>query len=163
MTSLLKLVFDECVPRQSMVAMAGYLLNSQSPPQVKHIVEFQGQGIADSVWIPQYAADGWVAITADRARRGTGGPAEKLPLLCHRHRMTHVVLSNKMHHCKVFEKCQYLLRVWNDIVTLPDQPPGSRYVLRFTHGDSVRLEKIELQPDGRRMRRSKAAKPEVDT
>jgi hypothetical protein len=94
--------------------------------------------------VPKLANEGWIVITADGGKGGKS-KGEKLPKLCHLNKITHVILSSKIHHKPVFEKTRCLIAVWNDIIRLPEEPPGSRFSLRATaSGNLVQLVKIEL-------------------
>ena len=131
-----------------MIGLGSLLSAFPDPPEFKHISDFQLEGMRDEIWIPSFAKDGWILITADGGKNGTKKGA-KLPKVCHAHRMTHIVLSSKLHHQSVKDKILSLAAVWNEIVKLGEEPLGSRFSLRFNHtGTSVLLVKIELADNG---------------
>ena len=131
-----------------MDGLAKWLETSLNPPELKHIYDFQMSSTRDEVWVPKLANEGWIVVTADGGKGGKG-KGEKLPKLCHLNKITHIILSSTLHHKPVFEKTRCLIAVWNDIVRLPEEPPGSRFSLRATmSGSSVQLVKIELAEQG---------------
>lgn len=111
---------------------------SEERPELRHILEFQQQGVWDEQWIPRVASEGWILITADRGKKGSK-KGEKLPRLCVRHRITHVVLSAGIHRRKSFEKVLAILSVWYELLQLRDVPPGSRYQLEPTGRGQAKL------------------------
>lgn len=115
-------------------------------PQFAHISDFFQQGTPDNVWIPQVAQEGWIVVSTDRGRnRPTYGG--KLPVLCQESKITHILFSPKLHHCRAHEKVAALAMVWKEIEAIADAPPGSRFKLRFRvakgGAKSVVLEKDE--------------------
>lgn len=144
----MKLLFDECVgkPHVDGIARLAQMDLSDERPEVRHILEFQQQGVWDEQWIPRVASEGWILITADRGKKGPK-KGEKLPRLCVRHRITHVVLSTGMHRRKSFEKMLAILSVWYVLLKLRDAPPGSRYQLEPTFRGQAKLVHKQLPPD----------------
>lgn len=65
-----------------MHAISAVLATGENPPTLKHIVEFQREGVTDQIWIPRIALEGWIIITPDRGKSNRGG---KLPRLCIQH------------------------------------------------------------------------------
>src|SRR5262245_57359260 len=108
-----------------MEQLAGLLAVAPEKTCLRHVLEFQSQGVFDEVWVPQIAAEGWIIITADRGKRGRQGKGEKLPLLCRRFAITHVMLSAAIHRKNGFEKTRAILAAWPDIAKLPGEPRGS--------------------------------------
>jgi hypothetical protein len=135
----LKLLFDECVGKPILSAVAGFLATSEQKPELSHILDFQEQGTPDSTWIPQVEAEGWIIITADRDKRCK---EEKLPLVCRQFGITHIMLSARVHHKKNFEKACLILEVWSDVAGLIMEPRGSGFSLRLTQGGHANLVKL---------------------
>lgn len=155
MTLPLRLLFDECIPKPSVNGLIHYLSTSPNPPDIKTVFDYQVAGIADEIWIPQTAKDNRVIVTADYGRRGKSKPGqpkgEKLPNICTRLLITHIILSSKIHQQNIFEKTQCLLRCWKSIETVPEALPGSRFVMKYTsNGRGVQLVKSELVPESKR-------------
>ncbi len=99
--------------------------------ELKHIRDFQLNGIPDEQWIPEVAAkEGWVVITADRGKKG--GATEKLPRICAQHGVTHVILSSAVHHQKTMSKIISIMSVWADLIELTTSSArGSRFSIRL--------------------------------
>lgn len=143
MTSLLRLLFDECVGKPTMLAIAELLVAEPEKPDLQHVLDFQSQGVRDEVWVPKAATEGRIIITADRGKRGGGA---KLPLLCRRYGITHVMLSATLHHRKGFEKAAAILTVWPELAKLPNVPKGSGYSLRLTSAGGPHLVLVYSPP-----------------
>lgn len=132
MTAPIRLLFDECVGKPVMEKIKAAVSISLDQPEFSHVLDFQKQGVHDEDWIPRIAEEGnWIVITGDRGRRGKANKGEKLPVVCKRHGVTHVVLSKAIHHKGSIEKMAAILSVWSDIQKLVDAPNGSMHVLRL--------------------------------
>ena len=107
----------------------------------KHIYDFQMVGIRDEVWIPQVASEERVIITADAGKGGFKN-GEKLPTLCVRFGITHVVLTPAIHHRRVIDKTSVLITVIADLLKLRLEPKGSRFSLRMNNSGTPMLVKI---------------------
>ena len=127
-----KLLFDECVGTRIIEPLSALLDEHFSHVQVtlRHVLEFQQQGIHDEVWIPQVAEDEWIILSADAGKRGGKKKGRKLPMLCELYRITHIIMSSTLHHHSSFEKMTALFSVWPDLLDVPNAPRGSRYALR---------------------------------
>jgi len=77
--------------------MRAFLRDVQGPEadELLFLDEFIGErGVKDGVWIPRAVEDGVdVIITADQGRQTKG---DKLPELCEKYEITHVLLSGKL-------------------------------------------------------------------
>jgi hypothetical protein len=100
-----RLLFDECLGRpaverlEQLVAMGG-----GEKPRIRHVLEYAPPGTRDEDWIPRLAPEGWTVITSDGGRRPNKKRGEKLPRLCARYAITHVLLSPTVHVRTSFEK-----------------------------------------------------------
>jgi len=121
-----------------MLALGEVLAASEQKPELAHVLDFQGQGILDQDWIPRIAQEGWIVITGDRGKSG----GQKLPLLCRRFFITHVLLSAAVHRQRGFEKQRAILHVWPEIALLPQMPKGSGFSLRLSSAGTAKLVKI---------------------
>ncbi|MHB1421905.1 MAG: PIN-like domain-containing protein [Gemmataceae bacterium] len=124
MSAKLRLLFDECVGKPILDAVATYLAASEQKPDLSHVLDFQQQGIFDETWIPRIAAEGWIVITADRGKRGGRSKGEKLPFVCQQFGVTHILLSARVHEKTTFEKVRLLLQVWSEVADLVNAPRG---------------------------------------
>ncbi len=125
-----------------MVGLVEFLKLSPHSVEAKHVTDFQFNGIHDEIWIPQIAADGYIVITADAGKGGTG-KGEKLPRVCVVHKVTHLIFSTNVHRKKTFEKTTILIQVIDEIVKLACEPKGSRFQLRLTTAGNPTICKIE--------------------
>jgi hypothetical protein len=125
-----RLLFDECIGKPIVVCFGRLLelAHDDEKAELTHVLDFQKQGIWDEVWVPQIKSEGRIVITGDGGRGGVS-KGEKLPRLCARYGITHVILSPKMHVRKSFRKMISVLSVWHQIITLNEVDPGSRHFL----------------------------------
>ena len=145
-----KFMFDECL---SEAAMEGLDKITPKPHIFAHVISHFKSGIHDDVWIPKLGEDGgWVVISADRGKGSSKGG--KLPELCKEHKVTHVLLSGKLHQKKSHEKISAIGLLWGEISKLHLEPPGSCFIMRMVTSKKgtmgVRLRKDhDLQRDPR--------------
>lgn len=99
--------------------------------ELKHVLDYQEQGTWDEQWIPAIADQGWIIITGDRGGLGRKQKGAKLPIVCKRHGVTHVVLSATIHNKNSVQKLAAILTVWPELMKLVDAPRGSRHLLRI--------------------------------
>ena len=88
-------------------------------PEITHILDFRNQVIWDEEWI---------LVTGDRGRRRRE-KGEPLPRVCVREGVTHVILSAAVQCRKSFSKMLTVLSVWYELMTLQNEPTGSRFVV----------------------------------
>lgn len=119
--------------RPAISSLATLVDISSEPVELAHVLDFYAQGTPDEEWIPAIASKGWIVVTADRGKRSSRG-GEKLPMLCRQWRVTHAVMSAKIHAMKSIEKIRCLLEVWDDLVALQHAPRGSRHSIRLSSG-----------------------------
>lgn len=134
----LRLFFDECISKPAVDGLLELVKVAPDDIEIKHICDFQLEGIHDEVWLPQIAAEGWIVITADAGKQSKK-KGEKLPNLCVMYCVTHVILSPRVHHQRVFDKTRALLAVWDDLLGLANVPRGSRYGLQLTNSGRAQL------------------------
>lgn len=100
-------------------------------PEIRHLLEFQQSGVQDEIWIPRLSSEGWTIITSDGGRTPNKNRGEKLPRLCARHAVTHVLLSPAVHQRPSFEKLLTILSVWYRLLSISVDPEskGHRFVV----------------------------------
>jgi hypothetical protein len=161
-----RILFDECVGAGVANVLATLLATSPVKPEVKHVREFQREGVPDSEWIPSVAGEGWIIISADRGKRNKlEADDEKLPYLCRKLGITHVLLSAKIHMMRGFDKAVIIAGLW---AAIAEQctccPRGTRFVIRKS-GDSARLVNFDVEQDvlreKRRARESSGTPPNL--
>lgn len=147
-----RFLFDECVGKPVMEDIHRLV---GTAAEFTHICDYFRQGILDIDWVPRIAAEGgWVVITPDGGKHSPRG--HKLPDLCRDYGVTHVILSPTLHNKKSAEKAGVIVSMWPKIERLVEEPPGSRFRLRYKEtkgraGLIVVLEKVEPptpEPDG---------------
>jgi PIN like domain len=142
----LKVLFDECVGKPIMEAIARIVSTSPERPEFRHMVDYQSQGALDEEWVPKVATEGWIVITGDRGRSCGGA---KLPHLCKAYRITHVMLSARLHTMRSSAKATAILAVWEDLAKLVSEPKGCGYLLRLTSKGHPKLERLYEPPTDR--------------
>ncbi|HEX8916284.1 MAG TPA: hypothetical protein VF796_28295 [Humisphaera sp.] len=134
MTGTVKLIFDECLSQLMMADLRKFLERSGCELTLQAVVDYQRAGVLDRDWVPRVAAEGqWIVISTDKGRSGNEPFEERLPFLCRLHRVTHVLLSPKVHKLKGFAKGQAIVDVWPEFATVRDATPGTRFVIQFNH------------------------------
>jgi hypothetical protein len=136
-----KLLFDENFGRPIVRVLASAVeLLKADKPTISHFFELFNSGTEDDVWIPKVAEDGWIVVSADRAKRA-GGP--KLPLLCEQYSVPLVLLSGRLHTSSSFDKLRAVLAVWPALCAIADGPRSCRHSLRcLDSGDGYRLTQV---------------------
>lgn len=137
-----KLFFDECVsPRLPRIL-------KQQHPHLKttHLTEHYKSGIKDSEWIPRLAKESWVVITADA---GIGSGHGKLPYLCAKYKITHLLITPPLHHLGYEHYKQAIISVLPQITLLPLLPKGTKVLLGFRTVRGKRHPDPHLSIDGR--------------
>lgn len=120
----LKLYFDECTCEELPKKLKE--LYSEHYPQfeVRHYREdFEG-GLTDSQWIPQLSND-WIVVTTDKGTQ----PNERLPLICDKNSITHLVITPTLLHLGYEKYKQAILCVWPQITQMPLLPKGTTVLL----------------------------------
>ncbi len=122
-----RLLFDECIGKPVM----RQLLPLVSPNlEVHHLVDKFAQGEKDEDWIPRLGIEGgWVLITSDAGIYSKSG--QKLPDLCAEHKVTHIILSGKLHKKTTVEKITWIAAAWPFVEEVFSKPPGSRFRMRL--------------------------------
>lgn len=127
----LRLLFDECVaPRLYKEAFGQFLKFCPEIEETKHLIDMQ-KGAQDDEWVPVIAKDGWIIISTDRGRKGTKGRGERLPIVCKRHNITHVLISGRIQQKGRFEIACSILDVRKKLYELPNEPRGSCFLLKL--------------------------------
>jgi PIN like domain len=133
-TKKLKLMFDECIGKPVMESLPQLLSFSKHDQfELGHVLDRQKQGIHDEDWIPQLAPEGWIVVTGDRGKGGKK-KGEKLPFVCMRNQVTHIMLGPSLLHKPSFDKVVAIVQVWDEIAKLPDAPAGSAFLLSVKSG-----------------------------
>jgi hypothetical protein len=136
-TSVPKLLFDENFGKPLILALRQLVTVCQEQVEIAHILDFYEQGqVDDDVWI-RNLPNNWTVISADRGKR-KGGP--KLPQICVEMKITHVLLSAKLHEMKQFQKIRMVLSLWPNLISVCGAPNGSRFSLRKSGDGAVLVE-----------------------
>lgn len=129
MSRTLKFLFDECLGKPLVDQLR--TLCGESADRFASILDRQAEGVADEEWIPLLAAEGdWIVLSADRGKIVTRGA--KLPNLCREYKITHVLLSAKVHRQPAMVKLHIFATIWPKLVEkVESAEPGERFVLRY--------------------------------
>ncbi len=129
----IQLLFDECLGRPHVAALATFVKLAKHEPiiNVIHLFDLFPAGTDDSIWIPATAQQGFLLVTADRhqkhsRRKHRDAP---LPLLCAQNGLRHVLLGGTASQQKMFDKMLTILSVWHQLPTVAASDPGSRFRL----------------------------------
>lgn len=142
MTQALRLLFDDCLSKHAIAALLRLAEFSRSPVEVAHLATINLEGCCDDDWVPRIAHEGYVVISTDRGKKISRGA--KLPILCRRHKVTHVLLTGAVHQLNQFDKLRAIFCVWPLIVSAAESPRGSGYLLKKTNSGGFDL--IPIQP-----------------
>jgi hypothetical protein len=126
-------------------ALRPFLEKSGVSLKTYSVVEIQRSGIADKVWIPKIASEGgWIVVSADRGKSNREKFSEKLPYLCRAHRVTHVLLSARVHELTLFAKGQALVAIWPEFLKVKSALAGTRFMLKKRdRGDGFQLVNVD--------------------
>lgn len=135
-------IFDECIGWPILETVEPLLRLHNLPFRLKHVVEYY-KGAKDDEWVPEIARNGWIVITADRGVRPSRGG--KLPFICKRNGVTHILLSGALHASNAAVKASCIVASWTDIYDTAQASPGSRFILRKTPSGGATLVKAEVR------------------
>lgn len=89
----MRIMFDATFgPNFVMALRSIFALHASPKPLLEHLYERFPEGVKDPEWIPTLSGGDYLVITADLGRGG--GP--RLPRICSRHKITHVLFSPSM-------------------------------------------------------------------
>lgn len=135
-----KLVFDATFGEAWVHHLCAVFRHHPRPqPTIMHLWELASEEEKDDeVWVAKLTSMGHVVISGDR---GTHSVLEaRLPLICKEHKITHILLSDGMHHkASGFERARAIIVLWHEIVAACDDVPGSRYQIMGTDGSFRRF------------------------
>lgn len=124
-------MFDSCCfGRVAVDKLIEFLGSGSDNVDFAHLSDFQLQEALDDDWVPQFVEEGWIVISADQGKRPSKG--SKLPLLCRRYGVTHVLLSGSVHDLRTFDKARAIAAVWPSLLTLSNAPKGSCHKIQKT-------------------------------
>jgi hypothetical protein len=127
----LKLFFDECVssPRLIKALQQFYTdIDGNCEADIVRLQEKFVSGEDDSVWLTKLQSEGgWIVITKDQGR--STGP--KLPTICPKLGITHVVLLGTLDHAGVEAWKQAFVDVWQTLKLAPTLQPGTKIKMRY--------------------------------
>lgn len=147
-----RLLFDECFGKPAVDCIAQLsAMGKGEKPEIRHLFEFAPSGTRDEDWIPKLADENWLVLTTDGGRKPNKKRGEKLPRICARLGVTHVILSPVVHSRNAFEKMLTVLSVWYPLLAIAtdEDERGSRFMLEPTttaNRGQGRLSKREI-PD----------------
>lgn len=134
MSNSIKLFFDENIAPSIMVDLR-IAVNCEWA-----FVHFQERfvlGDKDQDWVGSLKDEpGWIVLTADRGSRSRKG--DKLPDICVKHGITHILLDSQIHHMRGPQKLEALIQSWSNIVWVSESESGKGWLLT-----------AELKPNGR--------------
>ena len=141
MTEPARFLFDECLARpvvENQVVQLFRLYGAEN--EVAHLFTKFDPGTKDEVWIPQLASEGgWIIITTDQGKQSKKG--QKLPEICREFRVTHIMLSTKLHTRNMYTKVLAIQHCLPSIMDVVTSPPGSGFLLQLSGADKFCLKK----------------------
>ena len=99
-----------------------FLMRKDSEPFLKHIFQVSKPGEEDPEWIPKLDGDKFIVISGDK-----GNKKPRLPQICKKQKITHIILSSTVHHSSKFERARAIIMLWPQILRTFDAKPGSRF------------------------------------
>lgn len=124
-----KLLFDECLGKPLVDRINGLVSLESEPSTLAHLCDKFAPGTCDSIWLPKVAEEGWTIITSDRGKNGR----VKLPDICLRLSITHVLLGPSVLHKKQGEKAILIVEAWRKMKdACMRAPSGTRFQLTST-------------------------------
>ena len=109
----IKLLFDECLTGPVVRHLHGLLSYTKLKIEVMLLPDFIKRGTHDDEWVPKIKDEGWIVVTGDSGKGGTGR-GTKLPFVCAREGVTHVMLSGRLQQKTGFEKARAFISVWEE-------------------------------------------------
>lgn len=140
----LRLLFDEMYGRPIIEAFSQLVEFDRSGTQVEQLINILGtNGVPDDEWLPQIKDQGYVVVSRDKGSRS--GRA-KLPIICMKLGITHVLVVGRIATLPQFEQIRALLSVWPALLNTVEYPAGTRFKLKMS-GDRAHLEcAVSLKP-----------------
>ncbi len=135
MSRKLKLFFDVNLSRLLARELYEFYKSDFPDLEVKHLTEFTQSDAPDPDWIAllQKESD-WIVISCDRGKNSK--LEQKLPLICKKLKVTHILLSSGLAKKTKAEQKQAIAAVWQDIVAFASHPAGSQALLRLVQTKS---------------------------
>lgn len=129
MTQPVRFLFDECISRPLVETRLAQSLELYGAcATVAHLLGRYPQNVKDPVWITEIAREGgWVVVTMDRGMHGKR--IERLPIVCHAFRVTHVMLSPGLAKRTMLFRMLAIEACWSDLIAACDYPPGTQFLL----------------------------------
>jgi hypothetical protein len=133
----LRLLFDDCLSKNAVRALADIAQFSRGAVEVSHLANLDSEGDLDDDWIPRLTGAGYLLVTTDRGKKKSRGG--KLPILCQRNGMRHVMMSAAVHNLNQFDKLRALFVVWPHLVDASAADAGAGFVLRKKQASGFEL------------------------
>lgn len=125
----MRIMFDATFgPTLVVILRSFFALHSTPRPRFDHLYDEFPEGVKDNEWIPALSTGVSMIITADRGRNGS----PRLPEICSRHGITHVLLAPSMQKAKRFQVARSIIVLWPELVNAVDAEPGSRFQIEAT-------------------------------
>lgn len=148
MTPPLRLLFDDCLSKHAVKALVDIAQFSRGAVEVAHLATINCEGKLDDEWVPEVANAGYLLVTTDRAKKKSQG--SKLPVLCQRNGLRHVMLSAAVHQMSQFDKLRATLTVWPKLIDASLAVPGAGFLLKKTNVGTFDLVAVPpMRDDGR--------------
>lgn len=127
MSTVLKLLFDECCSRRLPRELLAFYQRDHPDLQMRHLMDDWTPGTPDSQWLEALRDDpSWIVVTKDA---GKNSAPEKLPLICREWGITHVVFTAGIISKGFASQKNAIAAVWEQLFLLHRLPPGSQVKL----------------------------------
>ena len=144
MNAVVRILLDENTGAPFVAALRKVAeLDRRHNCEIAHTIDLFGKGAKDQDWVPRIMNEGWLLVTEDRGRNSR--QEERLPQLCQRHSVTHVlVLPALLKRGGQFEKMRALLAVWPELLAMAEAQKGLRARLKYSGPacSGFRLERV---------------------
>lgn len=145
MSAPLRLLFDDWLSKHAVNSLREIAQFSRGAVEVSYLATLNCEGKLDDEWVPQLAGGGYLLITTDRAKKKSRG--SKLPVLCRRSGLRHVMLSAAVHSLSQFDKLRAIFSVWPKLLNAASAPPGAGFLLKKTSLDAFDLVPVPPRRD----------------
>jgi PIN like domain len=136
----MQLYFDECCSKRFKDDLRAFFAEDFPDLRVSHVLDHYNPGTGDSTWLKPLEDKSVIVITADIGRDPS---KEKLPLICKKLGVTHIVFSSTLINAGYTKQKSAIAAVWQQIVEqVPRLPRGTKVKLglRSIRGGDERFE-----------------------
>jgi hypothetical protein len=139
----IRIIFDECSISPKIVAeLQAFYKRDWPHAELVHLIQRFKAGDKDPDWLARLQTDGeWIVVSSDKGKSDGGNTAAKLPLICQKSSITHIIISPSIDKGGSAAHRQAFSEIWPVLMRVGELPKGSRLTLRF---QSCHIKRAEL-------------------